>query len=143
MRNRRRSPPTVFASVLLLMVFGLAACSSSGGGNAAPSGKIIDMTLIKFKPDSLQVKVGEKVTWTQSDAGFHSVVSGIVVDKPGGVSRVPDGKFKSKGTSSSAENCKCELATGQTFSFIFDKPGTYPYYCSIHPATMRGEVRVR
>ena len=34
------------------------------------------------------------------------------------------------------------LAKGATFSFTFDKPGTYTYICSIHP-TMKGTVIVK
>ena len=34
-----------------------------------------------------------------------------------------------------------DLASGQTFSFAFDKPGTYWYFCRPHPF-MRGRVVV-
>lgn len=145
MSKRRRFPPTALASLFLLLAIGLAACSSSSGDAEAEldPATTISMELIKFKPDNLQVSRGATVTWVQNDAGFHSVVSGQVIDKAGGVTQEPDGKFKSKGISSSAEDCKCEMEEDETFSFTFDKPGRYPYYCSIHPATMRGEVRVR
>ena len=34
------------------------------------------------------------------------------------------------------------IATGKTFSFTFKDAGTYPFFCALHPATMRGEIRV-
>jgi plastocyanin len=42
-----------------------------------------------------------------------------------------DGAFKSK-----------VLDTDEKFTFTFDKPGTYPYFCSIHPK-MTGTVKVQ
>ena len=62
-----------------------------------------------FQPMSLKIKVGSTVTWANKDDEPHSVVSDA-------------GMFKSGG-----------LDTAETFSFKFDKPGTYQYHCSIHP----------
>jgi len=63
-----------------------------------------------FAPASLTVPVGATVTWTNRDDIPHTVVSD---DKS---------TFKSKA-----------LDTDDTFSFTFAKPGTYGYFCSIHP----------
>ena len=76
-------------------------------------------------------EAGTTVTWTQEDAGVHTVTSGTVVQGTGGVTEKPDGTFDSG-----------SIATGNTFEFTFDQAGTYTYFCYIHPATMRGEVRV-
>jgi len=62
-----------------------------------------------FSPAVLQIKAGTTVTWTNADDIPHTVVSN-------------DKLFKSK-----------VLDTEQKFSFTFDKPGTYPYFCSLHP----------
>jgi plastocyanin len=62
-----------------------------------------------FSPATLQIKAGTTVTWTNADDIPHTVVSG-------------DKIFKSKA-----------LDTDEKFSFTFDKPGTYPYFCSLHP----------
>ena len=62
-----------------------------------------------FSPATLQIKAGTKVTWTNADDIPHTVVS-------------DDKIFKSKA-----------LDTDDKFSFTFDKPGTYPYFCSLHP----------
>ena len=129
------------ATMAVLVVALLVACggrngddSASGTPDAAPVGAdgAVTMQLISFKPETLTVDAGTTVRWTQKDAGVHTVTSGTVEQAGGGVAKTPDGRFDSG-----------ELATGKTFTFTFDQPGTYPYFCSVHPATMRGEVRVR
>jgi len=73
-----------------------------------------------FSPTALTVPAGTTVTWTNRDDIPHTVVS---TEDP----RV----FKSK-----------VLDTDEKFSFTFSKPGTYPYFCSIHPK-MTGKVIVQ
>jgi plastocyanin len=71
-----------------------------------------------FGPATLTVTVGTTVTWTNRDDIPHTVVS-------------DDKVFKSK-----------VLDTDDKFSFTFSRPGTYPYFCSIHPK-MTGKVVVQ
>ena len=71
-----------------------------------------------FAPAELKVKVGDTVTWTNRDDIPHTVVS-------------DDKIFKSK-----------VLDTDEKFSYTFDKPGSYPYFCSVHPK-MTGKVVVQ
>lgn len=115
-----------------------AACGGTGGasdGSASSSAEqsnTVTMRLIAFKPGNLTVDAGATVTWKQTDAGFHTVTSGTVAQGAAFVTEEPDGKFDSG-----------EIAKGKTFEFTFNEPGTYPYFCTIHPATMRGEVTVK
>jgi plastocyanin len=62
-----------------------------------------------FTPTPLTVKAGSTVTWTNMDDEPHTVVSDT-------------GMFKSGG-----------MDTNESFSYKFDKPGTYHFTCSIHP----------
>lgn len=62
-----------------------------------------------FAPASMKVSAGTTVTWTNLDDEPHTVVSDI-------------GLFRSGA-----------MDTNESFSFKFDKPGTYHYTCSIHP----------
>jgi plastocyanin len=62
-----------------------------------------------FGPTTLTVAAGSTVTWINRDDIPHTVVS-------------TDGAFKSK-----------VLDTDEKFSYTFAKPGTYAYFCSIHP----------
>jgi plastocyanin len=70
-----------------------------------------------FTPATVMVKVGSTITWTNRDDIPHIVVS-------------TDQKFKSP-----------VLDTGEQFSHQFDTPGTYKYFCSIHPR-MTGQIVV-
>ena len=71
-----------------------------------------------FSPTPLTVEAGSTVTWTNLDDESHTVTSDTGVFKSGG------------------------MDTNESFSFKFDKPGTYRFTCSIHPR-MVGTVIVR
>jgi plastocyanin len=71
-----------------------------------------------FSPVTLTVKSGSTVTWTNRDEEAHTVVS-------------DSGLFRSGA-----------LDTKDSFSFKFEKAGTYHYLCSIHPK-MLGTVVVQ
>ena len=72
----------------------------------------------KFGPEAVTIAAGTTVTWTNRDDIPHTVVS-------------TDGVFKSK-----------VMDTDERFSFTFSKPGTYEYFCSVHPK-MTGKVVVQ
>ena len=71
-----------------------------------------------FAPATLTVSQNRTVTWVNKDDIPHVIASN-------------DGLFKSQA-----------LDTDDKFSFTFTKPGTYAYYCSIHPK-MQGKVVVQ
>ena len=62
-----------------------------------------------FVPARLTVKAGTTVTWRNEDDIPHTVTSTTQL-------------FKSKA-----------LDTDDSFSFTFTEPGTYQYFCSLHP----------
>jgi plastocyanin len=81
-----------------------------------------------FQPATITVAAGDKVTWTvtKSIGEPHSVTSGKLGDADSG--KQFDSGIKLKDD-------------GQSFSFTFDTPGTYDYFCSVH-AEMKGVVTV-
>lgn len=79
-----------------------------------------------FDPLNLTVEVGTTVRWTNADPVAHTVTSGT----SNGTSGTADGLFDSG-----------FLNQDDTFTFTFDTPGTYPYYCIPHP-WMNGTVIV-
>lgn len=134
------SKPRTVATVTLLAVL-VAACGGgdddrSAAASASPASadaSEVAIELVAFRPGTVEVDAGTTVTWTQNDPGSHTVTSGTVdQDATGSTETLPDGAFDSG-----------DLAKGETFSFTFDDPGTYPYFCELHPATMRGEIQVR
>jgi plastocyanin len=103
------------AVATLLALAALPAVESSL--SAAPPAAEVKIDNFSFTPQTLTVKVGTQITWTNADDIPHTVVSA-------------DQAFKSKA-----------LDTDQKFTFTADKPGTYSYFCSIHPK-MTGKVIV-
>jgi plastocyanin len=71
-----------------------------------------------FVPSDVQIAVGSALTWKNEDTAAHTVTSGTVQDN----TPTPDGSFDSG-----------ILNPGDSFPFVFDKAGEYPYYCTIHP----------
>ena len=107
------------ASVVIaiaLLVAGTPSVTASEQPSAANAAVNIDNFV--FGPQTITVPVGATVTWTNKDDIPHTSVS-------------TDGVFKSK-----------VLDTDEKFSYKFEKAGTYPYYCTIHPK-MTGKVVVQ
>jgi plastocyanin len=97
----------------LLTVVSMTALSliaASGLSSAAPTNPTqVAIKDFMFKPVPLTIKAGSTVTWANMDDEPHSVVSDTGLFRSGAVD------------------------TNETFSFKFDKPGTYHYTCAIHP----------
>ena len=122
-----------YSRVMLGLIFLMAlmiACSQSQTapkqtadktiGRSSESGKVVAVSIkgFKFAPADVNIKVGEKVVWTNEDSAPHTVES-------------PDGTLKSD-----------ELSKGDTYKFTFTKAGKYDYKCGIHPS-MHGSVTVQ
>src|SRR5215213_9749403 len=71
-----------------------------------------------YAPDVARITVGSMVTWKNDDTASHTVTSATVRNN----TPTPDGTFDSG-----------ILDAGDSFPFLFDKAGEYPYYCTIHP----------
>jgi amicyanin len=78
-----------------------------GWADDAPRAVTIDN--FTFNPQRLTIKTGSTVTWTNKDDIPHAIAS---------VSAL----FRSKA-----------LDTDDNYSFTFTTPGTYQYFCSLHP----------
>jgi plastocyanin len=75
----------------------------------------------EFSPATLTIKTGTTVTWMNQDGAPHQIAS-----DPGSVVAF---------ISESLEN-------GASYQFTFNQPGTYSYYCTIHPS-MKGTIIVQ
>lgn len=89
----------------------------------------VDLTLKKvgswYIPKKASVSIGDTVTWKNEDTDAHTVTSGLGA----GIQSVqtnekgkPDGIFDSG-----------VFKSGESWSHTFYNPGTYNYFCTIHP----------
>jgi plastocyanin len=100
--------------------------SASSTAPAVPNQVKTVSALNQFDPATLEIKVGDEVTWVSD--GFHTVT--------GGDNGTPDPASPIGNTPLSAP--------GQTVKKKFDKPGTYKYFCQPHVSLgMKGEIVVK
>ena len=90
-------------------VAGAALAISVLLANAQTKPDAVSIDNFTFNPQSQTIKAGTTVRWTNKDDIPHAVAA---VDK----------QFKSK-----------VLDTDNSFSFTFTTPGSYAYFCSLHP----------
>lgn len=82
---------------------------------ATASVEVIDTA---FEPKDVSVTAGTEVRWEQTGLQPHSVTSS-------------EERFDSSPRCSPIRTDDC-LGEGDGFSFVFDKSGTYSYYCRVH-----------
>jgi plastocyanin len=82
----------------------------------------VEISVFAFVPAEIEVKVGTTVIWTNQDETVHTITSGTIDNAGGDFDSAP-------------------FTKGQSFAFLFTKPGDYPYFCRVHPE-MVGLVRV-
>lgn len=83
------------------------------------SENIVEVSIVNssFEPETVTITAGDTVRWTNLDPESHDV----------------------RGTGTNFGSTA--LAQGGSYEFLFTDPGTYEYYCSIHPS-MKGTVVV-
>jgi plastocyanin len=94
--------------------------AATTGQAAGAQARTIAIGNFTFSPANIEVPVGTKLTWSNEDDVPHTIVSadgGVPIKSP-------------------------PLDTDQQYTAVFDKPGTYRYFCSLHPH-MTGTVVVR
>lgn len=117
---------TLLKNWQIASAFGAAALLGAALGFVVPAQagadakKNVNIDNFSFSPTPLTVAVGTTVTWANHDDIPHTVVDS---DDP----KI----FKS-----------APLDSNDEFTHLFDKAGTYRYFCSIHPK-MEGTVVVK
>ena len=113
----------MLAGLLMMTAFGgtrTVSASPIAASNAAdgPAPAAVKIDNFTFSPNPVTIAVGTQVRWTNHDDVPHTVVA-------------DDKSFKSKA-----------LDTDDAFTYTFTKPGTYSYFCGLHPR-MTGKVVVK
>lgn len=101
--------------LICILILASVAVFFMGAASAADVTKV-DIKNYQFQPAEVTLQKGGTVTWTNMDSMLHDV--------------------KSQGFESP------DLKKGEQYSKTFDKPGTYDYFCEIHPG-MKGKVIVK
>ena len=84
-----------------------ASPSPAPTASGAPAA-VVHMHDFSFDPETVTVKAGQSVQWINDDALFQSA------------------------TASDKSWNSGELDQGRSYTHVFDKPGTYAYYCDDH-----------
>ncbi|HEY3929596.1 MAG TPA: cupredoxin family copper-binding protein [Candidatus Koribacter sp.] len=103
----------LFFALLIVSAFAFAETPTS-----TSTANTVTIDNFVFQPMTIEIPRGTTVTWINKDDIPHVVAS-------------TTGKFKSRA-----------IDTDGTFTFTFSEPGTYEYYCSVHPK-MTGKIVVK
>jgi plastocyanin len=108
-----------FVLVLLVAALGVAspAPSPDGGGKGQGAVAVVHIRMFAFVPSKVVVSAGQTVRFVNDDDEAHTVTAS-------------DKSFDSAG-----------LDTGDSWSHVFSKTGTFNYFCALHPY-MKGVVVV-
>jgi len=105
-------------TIAALVILTLIGLNLSKGNAATPAPiSVVDITNYAYSPDQLTVTEGQSVRFINHDDVAHTVTE-------------KDNAFDSG-----------PINTGKSWTYKFDKSGTYSYYCAIHPS-MRGTITV-
>jgi plastocyanin len=107
----------VLFSVAGLAVALLVFAAASDGENASANLQQATVSIGDnfYNPETVTVNAGTTVTWTNNGILNHTVTSDT-------------------GVFDSGIATEDLIGSGETFTFTFTTPGTYPYYCYLHGA---------
>lgn len=102
----------------IAVLIGLVLVGSTAGHALGARTAAVGIKEFKYAPAALEIRPGTTVTWTNRDEETHTITS-------------TTGAFGSRG-----------LGSDETFAQTFTRPGTYEYFCALHPR-MRAIVIVK
>jgi len=128
-RNSRLLRRALVTVLVLGSAASLAACGDDANASAgatvpatvAPTGVVVPVIALdnSFRPQTLEVHVGDTVSWENRGNNDHDVLS------------VEGGAWGVQVTG---------FAPGAVYTHVFTEPGEYSYYCSIHGSEHAGMV---
>jgi plastocyanin len=115
-RTQRFALALVCAGALLssVVVFAAGAAADASAGEPATHRVVIDG--LKYDPETLTVRRGDTIVWTNKDPFPHTVTA--------------PGKFDSH-----------DIAADGSWKYVARSAGEYAYLCTLHP-NMKGTLRV-
>lgn len=123
---RIRGIGTLALGLTFLLVAGCSSVPTDGDHDLdadAAQGNQVSMKSMAFAPKTLEVHVGETVTWVNADSVLHTVSA----DDP-----------NQWGTPGSGDDTASWMKPGAMWNHTFTEPGTYHYYCKPHASGSMG-----
>lgn len=118
-RGNARTGRALAWSVLLAGALMIGRAETSRlASNAAQSTYVVTIENMRFVPESLTVRRGERVVWVNKDLFPHTATAGAQAFDSG------------------------SIAANASWTYVADKPGDYAYGCTFHP-TMKATLVVR
>ncbi|HEY6736282.1 MAG TPA: cupredoxin domain-containing protein [Candidatus Saccharimonadia bacterium] len=105
----------------------LATSQAPGSGQAAINPARVNITAQGFVPATITIARGQAITWTNSDTAPHGVSS--------------DPYPRNNGLP--GLNSANPLLTNNSFTYVFDKTGTFTYHDQQNPLKVLGTVHVQ
>jgi 3',5'-cyclic-AMP phosphodiesterase len=97
----------------------VAAGTATAARPAVSAARTISISNFTFAPAAIALRAGQELTWVNEDDAPHTVL----------------------GTDAGSPLKSAALDTGDRYSVVLTRPGTYRYFCSLHPH-MTGSVTV-
>lgn len=125
-----------FVVLLLFAAGAIGSCGTNGGDG------VMMTPDQRFAPSSLEIRVGESVTFTNESSEAHTVTAYG--------DRIPEGSvYFASGGAAGEDEARADtagglLTPGESYTVRFEEPGTYEYFCIPHEQLdMKGEIVVR
>lgn len=148
-RSRRRLLRQLGGLCTVGAAAGIAGCSSDDTDGPTPDGDdrptevTVDMTDdLKFVPETVEIAVGGTVTWENVGVVAHSVTA--YADRiPAEADYFASGGFDDEAAANRAYPEGGSIGREESYTYTFETPGTYEYYCIPHESgNMVGSVVV-
>ena len=104
------------AAVVLGVTIVAVGCGSTASSEPVATTEVSMAKSYRFDPETIEIKAGDTVTWTNNDNFTHTVKV--------------DGQEDHK------------VGRDDSVSITFDNPGSYHYVCTLHSKDMEGTVIV-
>lgn len=125
--------PAVFSSIMnatitenMTMSMTATESSSNTSGTGASNNTVLILNYA-YVPADLTVPIGTTVTWINQDSVGHTVTEG----DPNSPKQAKLRAFDSSGEAVTGKVAL--IGAGESWSYTFTTPGTYEYYCIVHP----------
>ena len=128
--GRKRGPGKWLIAAILLVIIGVASVllirDQNKQSTQAEPVATVQITESGFVPETIKIKQGQSITWTNTDGKLHQVAA----DPYPTHSKLPS--FVSEES----------LAQNESYTFSFDTAGTYTYHDPLNPTTFKATVIV-